>query len=256
MSAVLLLHGFLGRGSDWAPVRALLGAEAEALTPDLPGHGRAVGLPGGAYTMNGASDRLVALLDARGVERAIVAGYSMGGRLALHLALQHPSRVSGLVLVSASPGLRSEAERAERRRLDAARAAGLDADLPGFLDRWYRMPLFASLDAATRERLAARRAGNDPAELGRSLAGMGAGVQPSHWEHLHRLCVPAWAVVGARDAKFVRIAEAMAAAGPVTVRIVPDAGHALLDEAPDAIALLLRDLLPPHPITPSPPHPL
>src|SRR5690606_14735843 len=98
VSAVLLLHGFLGRGSDWAPVRALLGAEAEALTPDLPGHGRAVGLPGGAYTMNGASDRLVALLDARGVERAIVAGYSMGGRLALHLALQHPSRVSGLVL--------------------------------------------------------------------------------------------------------------------------------------------------------------
>jgi 2-succinyl-6-hydroxy-2,4-cyclohexadiene-1-carboxylate synthase len=249
---VLLLHGFLGRGTDWDPVALRLTPSFRLLAPDLPGHGRAVGLPDAACTMDGAADALAATLDAVGVDRAVAVGYSMGGRLALHFALRHPERVERLVLLSASPGLRTEEERAERRALDAARAAEIAADLPGFLARWYRMPPFATLSESQRARLVRERARNDPAELARSLSGMGTGAQPGHWEHLQEIRVGAWAVAGSKDAKFVEVARAMAAEGPFEAVVVPGLGHALVEERPLALTQLLRRLLNPQPATRNP----
>src|SRR5690606_23472752 len=125
----------------------------------------------------------------------------------------------------------------------AGRAAEIADDLPGFLDRWYRMPLFATLAEAQRARLVRTRARNDPAELGRSLAGMGTGAQPSHWEDLRSVRIPAWAVAGSKDPKFVGIAHAMAAEGPFEAVVVPALGHALIEERPLALTQLLRRLL-------------
>jgi 2-succinyl-6-hydroxy-2,4-cyclohexadiene-1-carboxylate synthase len=105
------------------------------------------------------------------------------------------------------------------------------------------MPLFATLSELQRARLVRTRARNDPAELGRSLAGMGTGAQPGHWEHLRRIRVPAWAVAGSRDEKFARLARQMAAEGPFEAVLVPALGHALPEERPLALAPLLRKLL-------------
>ena len=238
-SPLLLLHGFLGRGADWDAIRAHVPSRWAADAPDLPGHGTAVGLGDDAYSMDGAAARLLARLDGP----ADVVGYSMGGRLALHLAVTRPDAVRRLVLVSASPGLRTEAERAARRAVDAARAADLAADPAGFLDRWYRMPLF-DLPDALRQRLTADRLAHvDPAEAGRSLAGMGTGAQPSHWGALRSLTMPTWAVVGERDAKFVGLARAMAEAGTVQEVVLPDVAHGLLAERPEALAAALRQAL-------------
>lgn len=237
---VLLLHGFLGRGADWDAVRAGLPAAWDVRAPDLPGHGTATALAPNAYTMDGAADRVLRGLDGP----ADLVGYSMGGRLALHVAATRPEAVRRLVVVSGSPGLRTEAARAARRALDAERAAGLAADPEDFVVRWFRMPLFASLAEPARARLLADRLAHaDPTEAGRSLAGMGTGAQPSHWDALAGISAPAWAVAGALDPKFVALAHAVAAAGPVEPRIVPDAGHNLPAERPDALAALLIDLL-------------
>lgn len=238
---LLLLHGFLGRGADWRGVRRHLGGGRPVSAPDLPGHGGAVALPLDAYTLDGAADRVLDGL----TEPADVVGYSMGGRLALHLAATRPEAVRRAVVVSGSPGLATDAERAARRALDAERAAEIAADLPGFLERWGRMPLFASQPDALRARLTAERLAGDPAELGRSLAGMGTGAQPSHWGALAGISVPVWAVAGALDPKFVALARRMAAADAVEARIVPDAGHNLPAERPAALAALLTQLLPP-----------
>ena len=235
----LLLHGFLGRGADWDAVRAGLPDAWDVMAPDLPGHGAAVGLDAGAYTMDGAAARLADALDGP----ADVVGYSMGGRLALHLAVARPEAVRRLVLVSASPGLGTEAERASRRAVDAQRAAEIADDLAGFVDRWYRTPLFA-LPGGLRQRLTRDRVlHNDAAELGRSLRGMGTGAQPSHWGALGGIRAPALAVAGGRDDKFVRLAQQMAAAGPVETAVVPGAAHLVPAEAPAALAHLLTDFL-------------
>jgi 2-succinyl-6-hydroxy-2,4-cyclohexadiene-1-carboxylate synthase len=236
---VLALHGWLGRGADWAPVAARL--PVCVLAPDLPGHGASSVAP---VSMDETADALVALLDEQGIARAVVAGYSMGGRLALHLALRHPDRVAGLLLVAASAGLPEEGERAARRALDAERAAALRADPDGFLERWYAMPLFDPLDAAARARLAAdRRAHGNPEGWARALTAFSTGAQPWLGDRLHEIRVPTVALAGSADAKFAALARRMATAGPLTAEVVPGAGHALLAERPDAVAAALARLL-------------
>ncbi len=239
MRALVLLHGFLGRGADWGPVRRRLPEAWDVAAPDLPGHGAATGLDADAYTMDGAAARVVAERDGP----VDLVGYSLGGRLALHVAVTQPQAVRRLVLVSASPGLRTERERAERRVLDAARAAEIAADFPAFVDRWYRLPLFDLPDDLRQRLVADRIAHNDPAELGRSLDGMGTGAQPSRWDAVAGISAPTLAVAGARDPKFVRLAGEMAASGRVEIAVVPDAAHLLPAEAPDALAHLLTDFL-------------
>ncbi len=241
--AVLLLHGFMGARDDWREITGRLADDFRCLTVDLPGHGEAVGLPDEAYTFPAAAAALAETLDALGAGRCRVVGYSLGGRLGLYFALRYPERCLRLVLESASPGLRTDAARAERRRLDAWRADALEADFAGFLDRWARLPIFASLDAGQRAAFIERRRGNDPAELARALRGLGTGQQPSLWAELGGLAVPALAVAGAADPKFADLAFAMSVAGPTVIPMVVSAGHTVHAERPRLFTALVEEFL-------------
>jgi len=214
---------------------------------DLPGHGTSTGLPPGAYTIEGATRSLLGLLDDLGLERPVISGYSMGGRLALYLALRHPDRCAGLFLESASPGLEDARERAARRTADEEKATRLEGgDFKGFLRDWYRQPLFASLaqDEVLLRRAIEDKMRNDPAELAKSLRGMGTGGQPSLWGELPGLRVPALAVAGELDGKFVGISRRMASLDPsIRVAVVPGAGHNVHAEAPTAYLSLLEGFL-------------
>ena len=237
----------MGSSEDWRGLTASIGGRAFAVTVDLPGHGASLGLPPEAYTIEGAARAVVGVLDEMGLERAAVVGYSMGGRLALYLALRYPERWTGVFLESASPGLKSAQERAARRAADEEKARRLETgDFEAFLRDWYEQPLFAPL--ARNEELLCRtveaRRANDPPELARSLLGMGTGVQPSLWEELAGLRGPTLAVAGELDEKFVGISRRMAALGPrVETAIVPGAGHTVHAEAPERYSALLQDLL-------------
>ena len=245
--AILFLHGFLGSGADWTGAISTLDERFYCVAPDLPGHGASLGLSPECYTMEGTTRSLLDLLDDLDIELAALVGYSMGGRLALYLALRYPARCSTLFLESASPGIESEAEREARRRSDEEKAARLESgDLESFLDDWYRQPLFAAL--ARREGLLQKTIGarlrNDPTELARSLRGMGAGNQAPMWGRLGVLQVPALAVAGGLDERYASIARRMASVNPlVRAAVVTGAGHSVRLEAPKAyLALLKRSL--------------
>lgn len=245
--AVLFLHGFMGAGEDWRDVAGALERDFRCIAVDLPGHGASTELPEAVYTMEGAAEALLELLDDLGIERCVLVGYSMGGRLALYVALHHPERVRRLVLESASPGLEGEVERAARRGVDEARALRLETgDFDAFLEDWYRQPLFATLarrpDLATRTIQARRR--NRVSELARSLRQMGTGRQASLWERLESLPVSTLAIVGALDGKYVEVAERMAVrTSDLRVAVIPDVGHNVHLEHPSAYAEVLRDFL-------------
>lgn len=204
---------------------------------DLPGHGSSVGLPSEAYTIEGTSQRVLDSLGGLEIARPVLVGYSMGGRLALYLALRHPARFAGLFLESGSPGLESLEERRSRREADESRAKRLESeDFGQFLEDWYRQPLFASLarDEALLRRTIEARWRNDPGELARSLRGMGTGNQPSLWGELPGLQVPTLAVAGELDEKYVVVSRLMADLSPLLGSVVvPGVGHNVRVEAPE-----------------------
>lgn len=223
---------------------AALGGRFFRVAVDLPGHGASVGLPPESYTFEGAAQGVISVLDGLRIGRATLAGYSMGGRLALYLALRHPERCGGLFLESASPGLRSEPERSKRRAADEERASHLESGNFGeFVRDWYRQPLFASLarDEELLERTISSRLKNDPTELARSLRGMGSASQPPLWEELAGLRVPALAAAGELDEKFVGITRRMADLCPsMRVAVVSGAGHNVRAEALKEYLRLLK----------------
>jgi 2-succinyl-6-hydroxy-2,4-cyclohexadiene-1-carboxylate synthase len=192
--------------------------------------------------MDAATRQLAEILDAEHIERCTVIGYSMGGRTALHLAYRHPDRCRRLMLESASPGLATAAQRADRRRVDRARAQSIVSDFEAFLHDWYRMPLFESLARHHLvETMVEQRQHNVPAELARSLHGMGTGAQRSLWERLPALRIPTLAVTGALDDKYRRVTRRMAALAPhLRSVIVPGAGHNVHAERPGAFLAHLR----------------
>jgi 2-succinyl-6-hydroxy-2,4-cyclohexadiene-1-carboxylate synthase len=230
MMPLFFLHGFLGSADEWHPLLERLKTPRAVLTPDLPR----------------ATDWLSGLkrLTAQLPERCILVGYSMGARIALGMTVEFPERVRGLLLIGGHPGLEPEARDA-RRRHDAAVAERLLTLPPEqFLDGWYRQPVFASVDDATRSRwIHERRALDRPAQAD-LLRCYSLGGQPDYWPRLSQIQVPLCVVVGQQDVKYLAIARAMRQTAPqIELRIVPLAGHAVHREQPSALRVILQAFL-------------
>ncbi len=236
---LVLLHGFTGGSSTWRPHLARLARSRRVIVPDLLGHG-ATPSPADPerYGIEHAVPDVLALLDRLDATTFALLGYSMGGRLALHIALAVPDRVQALMLESASPGIREAGERAARAREDEALASSIERQgVEAFVARWQALPIFASqenLPAAVRDCLRAQRLANSPTGLANSLRGMGAGVVPPVWERLVELHMPVLLIAGALDEKYAAIARAMAQRVSRSVlATTAEAGHAVHLEQPD-----------------------
>jgi len=229
---IVLLHGFTQTGRSWEPTVAALGERYRALAPDLRGHGAAADVRPVDFSSVRAD--VLALAPAR----FALAGYSMGGRIALSLALAAPQRVERLTLVGAGPGLADPAERAARRVADEALAERIEHDgIEAFAREWAALPLWAGQSPQAAAAAHAMRLEQSPAGLAAALRGLGTGVMEPLWDRLPELAVPVTLLAGERDAKFRAIAERMAAELPdATLRVAPGAGHAVQLEAPQAVA--------------------
>ncbi len=236
-----MLHGFSGTHRAWDGVTALLDRERYLpLAIDLPGHGSEADVEG-PITFAGC----VAHVLARGPKRFVLCGYSMGGRIALHVALAAPERISRLVLVSCSPGSEDPVERAQRREADEVLARELEQrPFEQFIERWRTQPLFAQ-DPAEAGRLAREdQRRNRPDALAAVLRGIGTGEMEPLWERLGELRMPSAIVVGDRDSKFRELGERMAAGMAGAELAVVPGGHGLLFENPEGLASMLNGLSP------------
>ncbi len=246
-SKILCLHGFLGSRKDFKPLFEQLSEEFCCISVDLPGHGRTRINQASGYGIAATAQGLIRLIQALDVTPCYLVGYSMGGRLALYLACCFPQYFSGVLLVSASPGLATELERAERRKKDEALAVSLETDVwPNVVRQWYNQPLFSTLkNHPSFETLLQSRYNNCPFELARSLRGMGTGVQPSLWEALSHLKLPLTLVAGALDLKFMAINQAMTDCCSSAQLVTVPTGHAVHFEAPALFEDILRNALKP-----------
>jgi 2-succinyl-6-hydroxy-2,4-cyclohexadiene-1-carboxylate synthase len=229
---LVLLHGFTQTRQSWRRTVAALDGRYRAVVPDLPGHGQMSERRPASLAATLAYLR--ALLD----EPHLLAGYSMGGRIALHAALARPERVRRLVLLGASPGLADPAAREERRRADDALADRIEViGVEAFAEEWGRLPLWEGQPDRVRAAANADRLRNTPAGLADALRGLGTGALEPLWDRLGELPMPVVLIAGERDAKFRAIAEQMAERIPdARVEVVPGAGHAAHLERPDLVA--------------------
>jgi len=234
---LVLLHGFTQTGASWDGVVRELAGRYRALAPDLPGHGQAA-------HRTPSFDACAAYVRALAPARTFtLAGYSMGGRIALHSALTlGPSIVTRLVLVGASPGLSDPAERAARRAADDALADRIETlDIEAFAREWGSQALFAGQPPRVAAGAHADRLRNTPAGLAAALRGLGTGVMEPLWDRLPELAIPVTLIVGERDEKFRAIAAQMAERLPnAQLVVIPGAGHAAQLEDPAAVAAAIH----------------
>jgi pimeloyl-ACP methyl ester carboxylesterase len=240
---MVLLHAFPLDRSMWHPVAERLAvAGVPTVGVDLPGLGESP-LPPGAPDLRVSADAVVALLDRLAVARAVVAGVSMGGYVALGLARRHPARLAGLALIDTKAEADAEPARVNRERIAAAveGEAGTRALAP-MIDGLLGSTSHAERPELVREVAAALRAARPEgvAWSQRAMAG-----RPDATAELGGIAVPVAVVVGEEDELAPPpLAQAMAAALPDAVlTVLGHAGHLGPIETPDAVAAALLALL-------------
>ncbi len=235
---LVLLHGLLGDANDWQPViDRLPGHHCIAL--DLPGHGQHHELRVNNFEQS--HQWLCRELASRGIERYLLVGYSLGGRLALYHASREPAGLLGLLLENCHPGLPA-GERAARIAHDESWAGRFEREpLADVLADWYRQGVFADLDEAARARQIARRLGNDGKAVAAMLRATSLGQQPDLASWLAQGGLPVTYVSGKRDHKFHQLACLIASQHRKINNLELDGGHNLHAHQPEAFARLLAE---------------
>ena len=247
MTTAVLIHGFSGSPESWRGVAARL--EMPSYAPAVCGHG--AGSPPAPATVGGCSfeaevDRLASVVREAAPAPRYLAGYSLGGRLALGLLVRHPSLFLGAALIGANPGLDSETERAARSAADEDWARCIEEQGVAAFDRkWSALPLFESQGRLAAETVAEQRGirlGHDPGALAAAMRALSLGAMPDYRSFLPTISCPVELIVGALDAKFIGLARQMVEQLPVAkLRVVDGVGHNVPLEAPAELARLLND---------------
>ena len=239
---LVMLHGFSGGSADWSLFVPFFAQYFRVITLDMLGHGETDSPTDPMrYAVKHIRRDLTFIIEDLCDQPAHLLGYSMGGRIALILALHHSKLFRSLILEGASPGIALEEDRIDRKESDEDLAERIEQlGIAAFVEEWEALPLWdtqRTLPAETLQRQREIRLANNPVGLANSLRGYGAGAQPSEWDNLYTLDMPVLLITGALDAKFTHIARQMAAQIPYASHvIVPQVGHNVHLENPRAYA--------------------
>jgi pimeloyl-ACP methyl ester carboxylesterase len=243
-SVVVLLHAFPLDRTMWVSQQSALSSLYRVIAPDLRGHGRSDS-PGGVYTMDEMAGDVVELLDALKIDEPVVlGGISLGGYVALALAVHHPERIRGLMLLDTRAG----ADTAENARLREETARKVeDARSAEPVVSAMSPKLFSDATRQRRPELIERTIAQMLKTSVKGVAGtlLGMAVRPDRTADLERINVPALVLVGADDVitppgESQRMALALPHAELVEI---PDTGHLAPLENPAPVnAVILRFL--------------
>ena len=235
---VMMLHGYTGSHSDWAAQVPVLSPKYRVVTMDHRGHGQSdAPSSAGDYSVKIMAEDAYGLLQHLGIRRSCIMGHSMGGFMALEIALKYPESVSALVLVDTSSG---EFERAPgyaelRATLDElARTQGMEAAFehnaahnPMTIEHFQRHP---ERREASRQKM-----------LHTSVDGyVHVAASFARWEsltaRLSEVKAPTLIVVGDEDAPFLKPSRVMEESiANAKLAVIAGSGHSPHEETPDAL---------------------
>jgi 2-succinyl-6-hydroxy-2,4-cyclohexadiene-1-carboxylate synthase len=228
-NAVFLLHGFTGCAQDWLPIVPFLSKEFNYYMVDIIGHGKSDSpVVSTYYYMDSLVNQLKEIINNLSIKKTVLAGYSMGGRIALSFALKHGSMLEGLVLESTTGGISEEQLREERVRHDENLAEYIENNpIETFIDYWMNIDLFNTQRRFSNEKLQEIRENklaNNKTGLANSLRYSGAGRMGPLYNKLKNITVDTLLITGELDSKFTDINEDM-------VRLFPSAKHFIIKHA-------------------------
>lgn len=246
--AVVFLHGFLGSKQDWNEVINQLQDDFYCISIDLPGHGdnqqQAADLMLPTPGFNRCAELVTATLTALNVQHYHLVGYSLGGRIALHIAKLYPEQLLSLMLESCHPGLQSEADKLSRKQNDANWANKLsNMPITEFLTLWYQQAVFSDLSDIEQRNLVLKRSHNQPLALANCYQATSLARQDDLWDLPGQLNIAVHFIAGHQDHKFKALANSWQQQQPVSVHCINASGHNVHLAAPEAFSHQLRTLL-------------
>lgn len=235
---VVLIHGVGLQSAAWGPQIKALSTAHRVIAPDMPGHGGSSPLPAGA-TLPDFVTWLVRAMDALGLEKANLAGHSMGALITLGFAATYPERVARAALLNPVFRRGTEARAAVIARADEIRQGQIDHDTP--LSRWFSD---APTDQHARADVARWLAAVDPQGYATAYGAFARG-DAIYADRIADIPCPLWAITGDNDPNSTpAMSRAIADAAPLG-RALVIAGHRHMVNltAPDAVNNALIDWL-------------
>jgi len=239
---VILGHSFLCSGEMWSHQVEPLSRRFTVINVDLRGHGGS-GRVRGAMTLYDLVDDMVAVLDSLGTERAVWAGLSIGGMVAMRAALTVCDRVSALVLLDTHAGPERPFKKVKYRILGlGAKLVGVGPFLPAILPIMFGRTTRKAKPELVRE-WGTRFASLEVPSLLRVLGALNR--RDSVVDRLLEIDVPALVIVGEEDSALPQSLSAQLAAGlgNATLVTVPGAGHLAALEQPEAVTAAMLEFL-------------
>lgn len=246
--AIIFLHGFLGTSNDWQKTTQRLKEHFYCLLIDLPGHGKSIGFSAGDFkwSFESFSGWLIDFMLSLQIKTISIVGYSMGGRIALHFAVNNPRRVKRLVIESASPGLESKIDKDERLQNDLRIAEDIKSkSLEMFSSQWYRSDVFKEIDKHPNYvSLIEERTLQNKQLVAQALINFSQSKQESLWGKLNTIKIPVILFCGSKDKKYVQIMRRMVDYNPAfKLNIIENCSHNTHFENADLFAEHLLQFL-------------
>jgi len=227
----ILLHGFMGSSESFSALIPSLNRFCNPITIDLLGHGKTEGSEMHyRFASKEQTADVVKLISEQFKYPLFLHGYSMGGRLALQVALQRSDLIQGLVLESTTFGIENEQERQARQALDGQRADSILGNFDQFIDEWKLLPIFENESEKAEE----IQRGQNSLWMSNSLLGFGTGSMPCFKDQLHKLKMPVQLISGEKDQKFTNILGTMKKRiESSTLKVFEKANHRVHLDQPD-----------------------
>lgn len=230
--ALVLIHGMGGDSTEWAPLIPELSREVRCIAVDLRGHGKSE-KPNQPYTQEMFADDVAALLDTLKIDKAYICGVSMGGFVALKMALSHPEKVKGLILIDTAARIPAKSIEVGARWAKALTEKGLEAYIEAEIKDIFH-PMFVRRHKDEVKKFADSMRTRDPTTVVRIQQGYAKSPLTLE-KDIKKIKAPTLIIHGREDEVVpVEEAEFMHKQIPNSqIAIIPFGGHAVVLERKD-----------------------
>ncbi|MFA3783771.1 2-succinyl-6-hydroxy-2,4-cyclohexadiene-1-carboxylate synthase [Melioribacteraceae bacterium 4301-Me] len=246
---VIMIHGFGGNANDWNFIFKKLPDNFFYVAVDLIGHGKSASPKNPKYySAEAIVNQLKSIFDILQLDKFILIGYSMGGRVALSYVSKYPDQIIALILESTSPGIINKNERIKRLNFDKQLSKSITKNnLKNFFADWYKQPIFSSLaknTAVDLNKLISGKLKSSATGLKNILTEFSPGTMPSYWSLLKKINFPVLLLNGSIDKKYNSINKrALKLLKYGTHKVIKGAGHNSHLEKPEDFIKFVNQFL-------------